>query len=263
MSWHWQGGPSAPGGGGARAVPQLTPAFTGVVAQWALDGTATAPGGVLPERVSGLAARAMTRPSYFFPDMRPAPFTAIRCDLPGSTPCAQNGAHSADLAINGEMTLTAKCAWNRAGMTVGLSQVIAQSRVNLGTVAEADNCNYALYVSDTGVLSYFAQQGAGVAIVFNSALSMDNGGAGGLGLWKFVSLRRAASGVVTLGVDGVFQTSGALALPTGGTNTIMRFGSTLNVERNTGIISDVSLGNVAIVDAELNRVRRVAMAVAA
>lgn len=86
---------------------------------------------------------------------------------------------------------------------------------------EADNYQYLLNIVASGKLEYIAEFGAGSDALFTST-----GAALTLGEWNHAAITRDGSGVVNTYVDGANTgTSGVLTAPTGGTNAVLRIGT--------------------------------------
>lgn len=157
------------------------------------------------------------------PDLVPGEAAMRSWDNEGTTPTGASGIfHTSPvpaLGYLGEMSLVARCFYGHYVMSPVFFQYIAAfADYALGT--EAGNACYSLVVG-TGnpYLIYFAQATAAkTAILYTSTLAIP------YATWFFVALRRAASGIVTLDLDGASQTSGALSLPTGGTDGRLAIG---------------------------------------
>ncbi len=251
MSWLWPAGPRKAGGvGGAAApadpLPALTPTLYGPLAQWALD-AGMAPLGERTDR-SGAGHSLSNSPSVVrpCPDIRPYPARSVVWPgIQGGNNFACNGLTADDFA--GPCTFTAKVWYRPADFAGGAAseQLILGSGDLGGTLS-----TWWLYVDTAGVLCSYWSGSTDVI----SALPVVGGS------WVWVSMQRDAGNVVRLGVDGVHYTSTArpAQVPSAkpvcvGAHSFTTFFSWF------GGISDVSLWNKRLSNAELEGLRSVAM----
>ena len=221
MSWTWQalGGGAAGGGGGAPPYvqPALQPNSYGAAGMWALQYD---PGGLIAgtDR-SGNVRNLSDGFPYDVPDIIKNKQVGQLSNVPGSryTGVIASNATSAALKM-AAFTITCRICAPRYMSGGGASTICAAAfpATNVEWAFTFDNGNGA----GTGVLHSFWQHGGFVGVGFDSTLFVRDG------TWHFVSYRRTAGYVVTLGLDGVYQTSAALTPPdTTGANPTFSIGT--------------------------------------
>lgn len=231
--WTWPagGGSGGGGGGGAAAapVPQLQTNITGnAVAMWSLDCNASTSNYTGMDRSGNMNDLQTVNAEHAFPDIIPgawAPWMFLS-EVPTAGPPhgTQSAAALPALQISGEMSITFRMMKSLypAGNTFGWSKyeyVVVCG--NGDDVTAGGNVQWSVVLNiggQSGCLTYFAENGVHNPILYVSSLRPNSNGLYNFtdGYWHFVSLRRTAAGVVTLGIDGVYETSGALAPPSGG-----------------------------------------------
>jgi len=171
----------------------------------------------------------------------------------------------AALEITGAMSITLRCMplfGQTAAQRAGYQYLFGCG--NYGVTAEQP---YSLVINkDTsgGGLTYYSN-GSGGVNRFDSTLTIPQGA------WSFISFRRQTSGVVTIGVDGTYQTSGAIN-PPAVTDTTIRFGigrwgaapDAAAIRPNCGFIgaiADVCVWPRALTDGEVLALRKTAMGI--
>lgn len=172
------------------------------------------------------------------------------------TDVASSGTNGyAALRLTGAMTLTCRAFISPQSISTGSSHYIS-CEANFSDGSAAGNALWLFGVDGNGRLLYVRDTGTHVGGSYASTLAFPDGE------WHFVTLRREASGVVTVGLDETYQTSGAIAPPTGGSNSYHSIGGTpSNGEWWLGGIADLRVFNTRLTDAELVPLYRVAMGV--
>lgn len=267
------------GGGGRGGSPQaaLQSNITGdALAMWSLDqivGSSAYSGGDRSGHGYNLSS---VNAALSFPDIIPGK-TAM-WTWPSESPVAAEPvgmvapAAVAALQLKGQMSLTfrvQKALWpaGNTGAWTKYEYCVACGNGNDATAA--GNTCFAVYLSQggtSGQIGYYAENGVHAGISFQTSMKLGSGALTTDGLWHFVSFRRTAAGVVTLGVDGSYQTSGALALPTGGTTSKINLGRPPYTpgagSPDVGLIGglkDVCVWPGLLTDAQLLRLRRQSM----
>lgn len=266
MTWRpWQAQPSESAGGvPARAAAYLPADLYGFTAQYTLKAD-KASRSIIAADYSLNANDLGSVNAWTVPDLVPGEAMCRCWDTEGATPVGPAGVSSVGampaLAYQSELTVVCRAYYASYISLAAFAQyLVANGNFSDGT--EAGNCAYALVVpSGTNNMAYFAQTGAGkAAILFQSTLARP------FATWFFLALRRTAAGVVTIDIDGSSQTSGALALPTGGTTNRMVIGrppsSALPIAGNqgwSGAVANVCIKNARLTDAEIAVCRRTMM----
>lgn len=257
----WPHGRNGGGGGAPAKVPALTPAgFKGALAQWSCLWKANGGAGIvdmsdrsgngnsLSDQVNSVGADIIPGQRSAFWQNTPAPLAPI-----GTLPA---------LRLTGEITVYARVMMV-PGYAGAPSWVALCNDFSAG--APNGNCLWSLLVhSQKGVTSanqlrYYVANGAGgTTVLFDStALPPANDG-----LWHFVSMRRDVTGtIVTLGVDGVYETSGALLPPTGGSASKAQVGKALTDATDLfyGQEANVDVIGRRLSDAELLQANNIVM----
>jgi hypothetical protein len=272
MSWIWQAqGGGSSGGGMSVRLPALQSEIVPAVAMWALR---TAPTLSIATDRSGNGYDLTPVPnSYNAPDL----ISGFTCFTPWKTPVAvppvglypqgiQRTTITPALQITGDVSVTLRMYVptypNAAGAPLN-QYVVSCAEFNDATAA--GNCLYSIVLNNVNQnILYFSQSGAKVAQIYQTTLNASDG------LWHFVSLRRnATTRVVTIGLDGTYQSSGALTNPTNGTNAALYIGRPPVSGGGTsagnmgllGGIADVCVWPVELTTAQVESLRREAMGV--
>jgi hypothetical protein len=167
----------------------------------------------------------------------------------------------AALNVLGEMSVTMRLYPVSYQLFSSSNNQYIYTHGNFGDTSDGGNVTCSLVYGTGHTLVYFAQTGAGKsAIIYDSGLSVPKR------QWSFVSLRRSTTGVVTVGVNGAYATSGALALPTNGSTGYVNLGRaplpTGGSSPNfgwLGLMKDVVVWNRRLTDAEELAKRKEAM----
>jgi hypothetical protein len=214
-------------------IGSLLPTLYSPLAQWGLIGKSDF---VLTDRSGNARDLTLAEPTNLAPD-----------NTPGYVAPRNGGFRSSDAAfrITGELTVCLRAWWDGT-INTGL--------LWFGEVGETQAANvlYQLTVDSTSRLKYLAESGAGVDISFAPNIYPAPG------RWQFYCLRRDATGVVTLNLDDFQATSGALAVPDGGTTSTLRVGKEGNVSGSLswlGAFADVNVWNVRLSDAQVANAR--------
>lgn len=274
MSWVWQAQGGGNGGGGVAAaakVAALQSNITGnAVGMWSLQTTQAARNITGTDR-SGNGYNLNPINAYNAPDLIPGqccltPWKSYTAAPPvGLYPQGmRRSVNTAALQIAGSMSVTLRAyvpTWADAGAAANYMYLMGCAEYTDGSAA--GNALYTMVLNNTAgrSLGYFCQNGVHVGVVYFSTLTTDDG------QWHFFSLRRnAATGVVTLGVDGSYQSSAALALPSGGGNAKLYVGcppaATFPVFSDIGLtggIADVCVWPVELTLAQVESLRAQAM----
>lgn len=228
------GGGAAPATPATYGIPSPLPTLYAPIAQWGLIGKNDF---VLTDRSGNGRDLTLAEPSNLAPDITPG-YVAPR----------NAGFRSTDAVfrIAGELTVCLRAWWDGTTNT-GL--------IWCGEAGETQAANvlYQLTVDATSRLKYLAESGAGVDISFAPNIYPSPG------RWQFYCLRRDASGVVTLNLDDMQSTSGALGIPDGGSTSTLRVGKEGNVSGALnwmGAFADVGIWNIRLSDAQVANVRR-------
>jgi len=286
MSWVWQ---ACGGGGGGGAPSTRVPALQSniaanpALAMWALDAEASLSTTNGADR-SGNGRVLTTSGAYSFPDIIPGSMASIMWQQPsGSSFGSAFGpsAAYAALQLKGEMSVTLRAmssVWPFANNNQ-VSWTYFQYLVNCGNgddATAAGNVQWSIGIGsaaggNAGKLYYYAENGVHAGLSFQSQLRLKSPQSGSLGkdgMWHFVALRRTAAGVVTIDVDESSETSGALALPTSGTNARIYIGrppyNFTSGSPDTGFlgsVKDVAVWPVRLTDAQILTQRKQMMGI--
>jgi hypothetical protein len=142
---------------------------------------------------------------------------------------------------SGEFTLTCRVWW--------LNKATSQVVCDIGDLGQATN--YLLGAGPAGEVVFIGANIGGA--MFTSSLMLP------AQRWCFLSARRTTGGVVTVGIDGAYQDSPVMPLPTGIQGRVI-VGSVEGENGSwKGALADMSLWARRLTDAELTGLRAVAM----
>jgi hypothetical protein len=243
-SWGGGGG----GGGSVGVAARLTPTLFAPFAQWALLGEEPPPGNIPGTDRSGNNRHLSNAFAYAIDDIIPGELSGYAMES-SALGWEASGLISAPFVMSA-CTVTARIRTPRT--LLGEDAVILSLG---GTGGAGERISLDFYVLRTdGRLRVYWQQESGASSAFASTLAVNDGH------WHFVSLRRTAGFVVTLGRDGVYETSAALAAPGAAANPRLTITyQNGGFRRWLGQIADVSFWDSVLTDAQVNALGAVAM----
>ena len=211
----------------------LQPVLYSPLAMWALQGASP-----LVDRSGN--ARNLTGTLTKGPDLQ---LTKTGARGPG------NGVTQSDPVFRmlGAMTFTARAWWDGSA---ALGVLADQSLAGTGT----DKNTIWLVAVNYGQLGYYREVngGTGAVTVYHTKLWKP-------GRWYFVSLRRAADGAVTLGVDREYETTAVTPPADGSASTLMLCKHHDPAQNFNGGFADVAVWNARLTDDELVPLYRASM----
>ena len=276
MSWIWQAQGGGNGGGAAAApVPQLQSNIASAVAMWSLDVDMSL-GSMLGTDRSGNTLNLSSNGALTFPDIIPGGKASITWSLDTRTTSYpvgfQAGISYPALRLTGAMSVTFRAMKSAYPPPPNVPWTNYQYMVACGNGNDATangNMLWSVGVSigpTKGGVFYYSESGVKVGASFISTLPLTSSGLSSDGLWHFVAMRREASGVVTIDVDGSSQTSGALAPPTAGSTSRVFIGrpamdpiTTLTDIGLIGSVRDVCVWPSRLTDAQVLFLRKQSM----